>query len=215
MRKRVIAPQATSQAKRGKVTRRTYIPKSLFGNKVRNTLKYIEHFQLNAGAAGIPASYVFTANGLFDPNITGIGHQPRGFDQLKELFDHYHVVQSKIKVTFMPGSTAGPSQICGIMLQDDSTPEANMIQAMEGRNCVYGPLTSTVPLVKTLYFNSKTFFSIEDRLLYGTSTSNPSDQAYFVLFCQPTYSVDAPAIDVMVEIQYDTCWSEPNNVGKS
>lgn len=219
MSKRTVAPRSrtVSRSRRSsKRSRKQYIPKSLFGNSCRTTLKYVEKLQLNAGASGIPATYVFTANGLYDPNITGTGHQPRGFDQLKDLYDHYLVTKSTIKVTFVSGASSSVGQIVGIQLQDDSAPEADMIEAMEGRTCSYGPLPKNdSACVKTLSFNSKSFFSINDRLLYGQSNSNPSDQAFYVIFAQPMYNVDPAAIDVMVEIVYDVLWTEPNNLASS
>lgn len=213
-RKRIYAPKTVTTSKKTKRT--VSVPKNLFGNKTKVLHKYVEYLQLNPGAVGSPATYVFSANGLFDPNITGVGHQPRGFDQLKVLFDHYHVTKSTCRVTFMSGSSQGQSLICGIQLKDDSTPAADMLQEMENRNVCYGavPFTSS-SLTKILHFNSKSFFDLNDRLLYGDAGTNPSDQAYFIIFAQPTYSVDTGSIDVMVEITYETTWSEPNDVAAS
>lgn len=217
MSKRVRAPADKAVKKTTKKAKvYTYSPKNLLGNSTKLTHKYVEILQLNPGAAGIPATYVFSANGLFDPNITGIGHQPRGFDQIKVLFDHYYVTKSTIKVTFMSGGSQGGSAICGIQLKDDNVAGANMCQEMENRNCCYGglPWTSSV-LTKQLTFNSKSFFDIKDRQLYGDQTTNPADQAYFIIFAQPTHGADIGAIDVFVEISYETTWSEPNDVAAS
>lgn len=204
-----------SFAKKAKIYRAPSSKKFLLGNKVTTTLKYVHIGQLNPGAVGVPATYVFTANGLFDPDITSGGHQPRGFDELKNLFDHYYVTSSTIKLSVM-ASTAQAGAICGISLQDDATPEADMITAMENRICSYKPLAyGNGSITVNLGFNSKSFFDINDRQLYGTSSSNPSDQAYYVVFAQPTYATDLAAIDFMVEIQYTVTFSEPNNIAQS
>lgn len=207
-------------ARRSKKRKVPYVrvPRSLFGNSTSTVLKYVETFQLNPGVAGVPATYVFTANGLFDPNITGVGHQPRGFDELKNLFDHYQVKSSIIKVTFMQGGSQIVSHVCGVMLQDDATAESNMIQAMEGRTNSYGPLSiNGGPLTCKLSFNSDSFFNRAkgQKDLLGTAGSNPADQAYFVCFSQPAYAVDSQACDVVVEIDYTVHWSEPNNLAAS
>ena len=81
---------------------------------------YFNGFNLDVGAVGIPASYVFSANGLYDPNITGIGHQPRGFDQLMALYDHYVVIGVRAILT-VHGSDTGNGTICGMYVKDNST----------------------------------------------------------------------------------------------
>ncbi len=47
-------------------------------------------------AAGTHATHVYSANGAFDPDVTGGGHQPRGFDQWASLYTKYTVMSSKI-----------------------------------------------------------------------------------------------------------------------
>lgn len=215
MSKRKYAPKTESSIKRS----RSYYPKpqkSLFGNQTSVTLKYVEYFNLDPSTAGIPATFVCTANGLFDPNITGVGRQPRGFDQIKVLFDHYKVNSSTIKCTFMAGAAQSAPFICGVQLADDATPEADMIHAMENRNVNYGPLAQrNDTLVRKLSFDSSKYFSVNDRDLYGTSTTNPADQAYYIIFAQPVTSVDSGSCSVMVEIFYNVTFSEPNNVSGS
>lgn len=44
--------------------------------------------------------YTFAANSIFDPNVTGIGHQPRLHDDFQALYNRYCVVGAKIEVTF-------------------------------------------------------------------------------------------------------------------
>jgi len=218
MTKRVSASKNGSKTSKKRKVSRVRVPRSLFGNSTTTTLKYVEALQLNPGVAGVPATYVFSANGLFDPNITGIGHQPRGFDEIKPLFDHYLVKSSTIKVTFLQGGSQIVSHVCGVMLQDDATAESNMIEAMEGRTNSYGALSiNGGPLTCNLSFNSSSFFNRAkgQKDLLGAAGSNPADQAYFVIFTQPTYAVDSNACDVVVEINYLVEWSEPNNLAAS
>ncbi len=66
--------------------------KSILGNRLPIKFKYQTSGTLNPGVAGVAAIQVMTANGLYDPDITGVGHQPRGFDQIMALYNHYTVV---------------------------------------------------------------------------------------------------------------------------
>lgn len=42
--------------------------------------------------------YVYRLNSVFDPDFTGVGGQPDGFDQWKTLYNQYRVVASDIEV---------------------------------------------------------------------------------------------------------------------
>jgi hypothetical protein len=76
--------------------------------KLIRTLRYSETLTFTTGAAGVVGTInLFRLNSLFDPNQTGVGHQPYGFDQLS-LFYQQYIVHS-FKVTLLAntiGSTA-------------------------------------------------------------------------------------------------------------
>lgn len=60
--------------------------------RFRRSLRYAETFSLSTGAAGIlGTAQVMRLNSCFDPNFTGTGHQPYGFDQLAAFFQSYIV----------------------------------------------------------------------------------------------------------------------------
>lgn len=62
----------------------------------RTKLKYNE--LLNRGPVSPIDTYVFNANSVFDPNQTGTGSQPTGFDQLMGLYYRCLVLGCKIKI---------------------------------------------------------------------------------------------------------------------
>jgi len=68
------------------------------------TLKYTEVFSQSI-AAGVGTQQTMNLNSLFDPNRTGTGHQPYGYDQLAALYNRYRVLKCGWKVTF--GTLAG------------------------------------------------------------------------------------------------------------
>lgn len=193
------------------------VSKALLGNKQTVKLKYVEAFSLNPGASGVPATHVWSANGMYDPNISGVGHQPRGFDQLMALYDHYYVTSSTVTVDF--GSVSNDAIapfVCGITLQDDASPAGDMVQAMENRSAVYRLTTDAVTPRLSLGFESKAFFSRFKNELLGSSGGNPTDQAYFIVFAQPANSAsDLGNINCVITIEYTAILQEPNNVGAS
>lgn len=52
-------------------------------------MKYSQAVQLNINNNYL---YQFNLNSLFDPDRTGTGHQPYGFDQLSNLYNRYRVI---------------------------------------------------------------------------------------------------------------------------
>lgn len=65
-------------------------------------LRYHESFVLNPGTAGVPSHFTFRANSCFDPNFTGTGHQPRGYDQIMAMYQYLAVREVQIEVWFQP-----------------------------------------------------------------------------------------------------------------
>lgn len=49
--------------------------------------------------AGTGATYSFAVNNCFDPNFTGVGAQPLGFDQYAALFSRYRVLKVRYDVS--------------------------------------------------------------------------------------------------------------------
>lgn len=58
-------------------------------------LTYCELVNLNVQTG---APYVFNLNSLHDPNRTGVGHQPRGFDQWNTMYNKYCVIGAQAVV---------------------------------------------------------------------------------------------------------------------
>lgn len=67
-------------------------------------LKYVDIFsQSLATVAG--TNQIMNLNSIFDPDRTGVGHQPYGFDQLAALYNRYRVLKTKWVITFHAEST--------------------------------------------------------------------------------------------------------------
>lgn len=122
-RKRLDAPtsrKASFASRRWKSSRKTYyrnagtmsLPRRFGGmgqgaplaSEMPATLIYSDHYTLNPGA-GTYTGQIHRLNSLFDPDYTGVGHQPRGFDQLALLYSRYRV--NAVKVEVVPEPLAG------------------------------------------------------------------------------------------------------------
>lgn len=73
-------------------------------------------------AAGALGSHLFRLNSLYDPDFTGIGHQPRGFDQMMAFYQKYRVYGCKIDVCCLgPGVSALNNGKWAVLVQGSST----------------------------------------------------------------------------------------------
>lgn len=76
------------------------MPSLVVGDMTGTKLKYEARIEL-ASVAGAGISHQFSGNSVFDPDLTGVGVQPLGYDQWSALYDRYRVNGSAIKVRFI------------------------------------------------------------------------------------------------------------------
>jgi hypothetical protein len=185
-------------------------------------LRYFETVEIDPGT-GTPTQYSFSANGLFDPNYTGTGHQPRGFDQLMLMYNHYIVVGAKITCTFHSLSPI-VSVVAGIHVGTDVTATPDLTDIIEQGNRKYvvlggnseGDNTKTV----TEYCSIKKEFGLKDirdnASIKGHVTGNPTEQCYFHIFTCAQNEVSNPTVvETSVLIDYLVIFTEPNDLDKS
>lgn len=191
------------------------------GRSLRTTHRYMEqNITVNPGVGGLAAEYFFSANGLYDPNVTGVGHQPLGFDNITAFFDHYVVTKAMIRATFHNTDTTN-MQTVGIRIADDSTALASGAEIIENGNVNYATLT---PMggskdltmlsmeVEPLSWLGRSKNSTDVK---GTSAANPSEQVMFGVFGFNTTGTDTGAVHVWVDIFYEALWIEPRELALS
>lgn len=66
-------------------------------------LPYNESFNVSASTN---LDQIFRGNSLYDPNFSGAGHQPLGYDQLTSLYNQYTVMGCKVTLSLMSTSAA-------------------------------------------------------------------------------------------------------------
>jgi len=183
----------------------SYIPA-----KQKVTLRYAQKARWNA-SAGSTGHWRFSANGLYDPDISGTGHQPRGFDQYMTMYDHYQVIGSKCRASFY--SAADPGTV-GITLRDTPTVTASYLDSFEAppENNTFTMIANLrEPHHLTLNYSQKKFFGTGelDNNYRGTVAANPAEQAYYHLFSTDVNDLSGIEVDVLVVIDYIVIFSEP------
>lgn len=72
---------------------------SPFAQRYITKLKYSEALNINGSG---PLAYRWSLNSLYDPNFSGIGHQPYGFDSLASLYGRYRVISCSYVISAAP-----------------------------------------------------------------------------------------------------------------
>lgn len=72
-----------------------------FPNIKKVKLDYVTYFDLQVGAGGSTAYRHFGVNNLQDPDVTGVGHNPYGYDELATIWQSWCVIAHKTTCTFV------------------------------------------------------------------------------------------------------------------
>lgn len=204
-----------------------------FPNSKTLNLRYVEDFTLNPGITGAAVN-VFSMNGLYDPNITGGGHQPMFFDNYMNIYGRYrvnysyitfiacdtHQVNQPITVT---GSTTGTAY-------GDNTRAVRMFIVKDKTNNDYSSSLNTLieegntnlawryapnnlsPSVQKMRMRGDPVAILNcnkrDEELQGTSTSNPLNEAYFICGVDNIPGANADNMNFQVIITYNVTFSD-------
>jgi len=224
--KRIRAPSSSKRTTKARIPRPRKGP---LPRMQKVTMRYFDN-QLNLDpAAGVPAVRVYRANDLFDPDQTGGGHQPNGFDQLMAMYEQFCVVSAKITVRFAwfnssidPVTLKEPCTV-GICLDKDGTPRIGDLFNYQ----------------ESLYTNSKLLVSNEsqevvvtnkfdmsflgkytknynfDKDICGTDASSPGNIARFHVFVTPVNGANVDPLIATVLIEYEAYLIDPQLAASS
>lgn len=179
----------------------------------RCTMIYGTTFALNVATGGIPAVRVFSANGLYDPDITGAGNQPRGFDQISPLYDHHTVIGSKIEMMCSAEEAQSP-MVFGIALKDGTSVSTNADDYLEEPFSSWqmaSPFGSGVKVLQKFspkFLGYKNPMSVEE--LEGSISANPAEQAFYHVWAYSASGTDEGNVYIPVRITYEVVFKEPN-----
>lgn len=191
-----------------------------FPKKMVVTHKYNEIFQISS-TTGLVGTYQFVANGMYDPNFTGTGHQPMYFDQLSALYDHYVVIGSKATFKITPATTLTCPIAVALFNNDDTTITPTLLSSMsELPSSRFGLLSVNTnrPLKITSKWSAKKTFGknpLANDNLEGSASANPSEQTVYTLACQSTDGATTQAVVVEVIIEYIAVWKELKDIAGS
>lgn len=74
-----------------------------------------------ANTANTGSERLYSLNSVFDPDITGVGHQPYGYDQIQNQYHKYRVYAVTVKALYLHPSTATIYGLARIQSSQDTS----------------------------------------------------------------------------------------------
>lgn len=182
------------------------------GNRVTSNFIYCDQFNIDGAAAGVTGKYTLSLSSLFDPNVTGAGHQPGGFDELMAIYEKYCVTEAEYRITiYNNNATAGSFNCCSI--SDVPTSDNDIRTIIENGQCQHHVLglnpggasvktfSGTVDIAKAHGVSRSQLLS--DDTFWGGATVSPPDQIFLKLATTGiNFAADGPQCNVVAEIKY-------------
>lgn len=218
------------KTKKGKRSKSRYTSRKLVSMTVpsgmpvqrRACLRYHEALQVTS-TSGILGYHVFRANSLFDPDLTGVGHQPMGYDQWASLFNHYIVLGAKLTCMWGETTTAsGSNMVVGTYLAAGAasvySDYNSFIESRKGtHNIMVFPRKPTYTSSK---FSCRKFFNVIDprdnlQRLGAAIDADPNEGAFFHVYAQSLDKSSTNTVIASIMIEYLVEFSEPRDLNES
>lgn len=174
---------------------RMAVSRNVVSPHLRITMPYTQSGALAEGAANLGAYNTFVLNSAFDPDFTGGGLQPLGFDQYAQFYGRYRVLNVRFELTLSNGSATVPIQ-AGMYASPQSTLPAvatawriqptpanksKMLSPNTGAGSVH-VFTSKIPLASVFGVTRKEFESDQD--FSAGFAASPARPAYLHCWIQ-------------------------------
>lgn len=189
--------------------------------RYKTKLRYCEGINLT-GTSGAISQYVFRANGLYDPNYTGTGHQPKGFDQLMAIYDHATVTGARIHV-IGTSSSGTEALVWGVnvsgSVSSSFTSYRDWIELSNGRYNMTAYNASVRTQELKLGVDIGKFLGVDDvlddRALACSNAADASEDVAFCVWAQSQDTATTVTLDALVVIEYDVVFMEPRELAAS
>lgn len=187
------------------------------------TMRYAETFELTAVSVVVHKS--FRANGLFDPDVSVGGHQPRGFDQFMALYDRFMVLSATLNIKAFSTSTNPWFISCRVQDSADTLDSSLTTGVLETKgNNVWRvtaadannfPARMRITGAPARFYNKSIATQLNDPNMQGTSLADPVTQLFFNLTAGRAGNVDAADIKIICWIDYKVMMLDPTQVANS
>lgn len=185
-------------------------------------LPYYSNASLPVPSTGNSVSYVYSANGIYDPDVSGTGSQPSGFDQMMVFYEHYTVYRATLTVTFRNFTTT-IAPIVYLAVRGDVTNISDVATVMTTGNTISTQLMPanvngslkelkiSVDIARFLGFDDLA----DSNVARGDISANPAEGAFFHVGAFYNEGLTAGTVQFQARLTYDVVFSEPRVITPS
>lgn len=189
--------------------------------------RYMENNLLIDPVQASNSEHVFRLNSLYDPDLSGGGHQPLGFDQLSPLYTFYTVIGCRARVTMTNTDPDHPYNLYVFPSTSSGSLDSDaqlsvMTERGLARWCQLTPAGaggSTKTL--TMNWSAKKFYGkspFDSKDYTSIMNNNPSSGAFLHVAAQPLNApptVNPNAIVGSIVLEYIAILTEPKPMPQS
>jgi hypothetical protein len=181
------------------------------------TLKYAESI-LATGVSGAMVSQFFQGSSLYDPNLSGVGHQPFGFDQYTPFFQRYYVTGVRAKLTAVADANSWVAMHIGPEYTSVPTSVQNVAELPRS---VYGVANLAIPLKLNYSASAQEMYGITDNAALASTdvtaptNASPTKNWFIRVYGESCDASSTTHLYYMVEIEYDVIFFERLQPGAS
>lgn len=191
-----------------------------FPDRYRCYLKYSE-MSVNFTGSATPAAQVYRSS-LFDPNLTGVGHQPQYFDQLAAVYGRYCVLGMQAIVEVSNNSSTIPA--FGVISFADLDISAQSVESLSewkytkkfpiGTANGRGSFTISTPFVETAKIMGQPKVETDSNL-YASVLATPTDPWYVIIKMAADDGTSTINVYCKITIVFDVIFKEVSTPGES
>jgi len=199
----------------------------------RVRLRYCGEVSVTTTGTSTISRHVFAANSLYDPDQTGVGNQPVGFDEWMNLYQFYTVVGGTVKCDPIDESTSNnTAQYFALGISDSSILSGATVQSLLS-NCpssnpgapfsrwgiARGVATIEEPgRTRSVKWKAGDVMGmaqsdvVDRATLQGSSSTSPSDLIYATLLCGDVFGAASSTQGYLVTMEFDVVFTGPKQL---
>jgi hypothetical protein len=180
------------------------------------TFKYSD-FQTITLLTVTGVTQIYNLNSLFDPDRTGTGHQPYGYDQLAAMYNRYRVLRTKWKVVFATSSgdyfglvipsngllASAPTTLAPFITASECPLSKSIIQSSTSKS----EMISGTARLNELNGVTRTEYLADDRFESQVSASPAELMVLYLAFYNP--NVGTTIINFNITLEYEADLHDP------
>jgi hypothetical protein len=179
----------------------------------------------NSGTVGTITNYVFRLNSVYDPDLTGTGHQPYGFDELMSLYTSFTVMSCSYTITAtesvaksgvsyvaaFPAAaiTTNPSSLIGSILEQPFV----RYTTVAGVTNPSPKISGRVDLPKFYGYSRSEYRSLS--LFWGSDSTNPGTDLNLFCCTAPATTSETGTVHLLVRLSYSVEFHRPRSLAPS